>query len=79
MRPATGASLRTPRPTPLPESVAELMRSYIHSCQQPKCLMVLPLPSAWAADNPVSLQAHLREIGVLSQRGRTYPLADIES
>ncbi|MFB6782500.1 hypothetical protein ACFCX0_35245 [Streptomyces sp. NPDC056352] len=63
--------------SPLPEPVAELMRAYIRSRQQ------LPYTSSRSARwlfpgrqpgqpmNPGSLQAHLREIGVPPQRGRT--------
>ncbi|MFD9442307.1 hypothetical protein ACFWBR_29975 [Streptomyces sp. NPDC060006] len=64
-------------PSPLPEPVADLMRAYIQSCQH------LPYASRRSSQwlfpgrqpgqpmNPVSLQVHLRKIGVLPQRGRT--------
>lgn len=64
-------------PSPLPEPVADLMRAYIQSCQH------LPYASSRSSQwlfpgrqpgqpmNPVSLQVHLREIGVPPQRGRT--------
>ncbi|MEU1630446.1 hypothetical protein ABZ746_35175 [Streptomyces sp. NPDC020096] len=64
-------------PSPLPEPVAELMRAYLRSRQH------LPYASSRSARwlfpgrqpgqpmNAVSLQAHLREIGVPPQRGRT--------
>ncbi|MFJ2567277.1 hypothetical protein ACIO02_30865 [Streptomyces sp. NPDC087568] len=63
-------------PSPLPEPVADLMRAYILSRQQ------LPYVSSRSSHwlfpgrqpgqpmNPVSLQVHLREIGVPPQRGR---------
>jgi hypothetical protein len=63
-------------PSPLPESVADVMRTYIRSRQH------LPYASSRSAQwlfpgrqpgqsmNPVSLQVHLREIGVPPQRGR---------
>ncbi|MBT2453043.1 hypothetical protein J7F03_39685 [Streptomyces sp. ISL-43] len=64
-------------PSPLPESIAELMRAYVHSRQH------LPYASSRSARwlfpghqpgqpmNPASLQAHPREIGVPPRRGRT--------
>ncbi|MFD9575388.1 hypothetical protein ACFWBI_36915 [Streptomyces sp. NPDC059982] len=64
-------------PSPLPEPVADLMRAYIQSRQH------LPYASSRSSQwlfpgrqpgqpmNPVSLQVHLREIGVPPQRGRT--------
>ncbi|MFG3383349.1 hypothetical protein [Streptomyces sp. NPDC047999] len=64
-------------PSPLPEPVAVLMRAYIQSRQH------LPYASSRSSQwlfpgrqpgqpmNPVSLQVHLREIGVPPQRGRT--------
>ncbi|WP_318199662.1 hypothetical protein [Streptomyces sp. SCL15-4] len=64
-------------PSPLPEPVAELMRAYLRSRQH------LPYASSRSACwlfpgrqpgqpmNSVSLQVHLREIGVPPQRGRT--------
>ncbi|MFC1230469.1 hypothetical protein ACIGW5_30835 [Streptomyces prasinus] len=64
-------------PSPLPEPVAGLMRAYVQSCWH------LPYASSRSSQwlfpgrqpgqpmNPVSLQAHLREIGVPPQRGRT--------
>ncbi|WP_405966665.1 hypothetical protein OG613_05995 [Streptomyces sp. NBC_00015] len=64
-------------PSPLPEPVADLMRAYIKSRQH------LPYASSRSSQwffpgrqpgqpmNPVSLQVHLREIGVPPQRGRT--------
>ncbi|MFD3622557.1 hypothetical protein ACFWWT_46985 [Streptomyces sp. NPDC058676] len=64
-------------PSPLPEPVAGLMRAYIQSRQH------LPYASSRSSQwlfpgrqpgqpmNPVSLQVHLREIGVPPQRGRT--------
>lgn len=64
-------------PSPLPEPVADLMRAYMHSRQH------LPYASSRSSQwlfpgrqpgqpmNPVSLQVHLREIGVPPQRGRT--------
>lgn len=63
-------------PSPLPGPVAELMRAYILSRQH------LPYASSRSSHwlfpgrqpgqpmNPVSLQTHLREIGVPPQRGR---------
>lgn len=63
-------------PSPLPEPVADLMRAYILSREQ------LPYASSRSSRwlfpgrqpgqpmNPVSLQVHLREIGVAPQRGR---------
>ncbi|MFC9620057.1 hypothetical protein ACFTXM_08685 [Streptomyces sp. NPDC056930] len=64
-------------PSPLPEPVADLMRAYIQSRQH------LPYTSSRSSQwlfpcrqpgqpmNPISLQVHLREIGVPPQRGRT--------
>ncbi|WP_234534624.1 hypothetical protein [Streptomyces shenzhenensis] len=64
-------------PSPLPEPVADLMRAYIRSCRH------LPYASSRSSQwlfpgrqpgqpmNPVSLQVHLRKIGVPPQRGRT--------
>jgi integrase len=64
-------------PSPLPEPVANLMRAYMQSRQH------LPYASSRSSQwlfpgrqpgqpmNPVSLQVHLREIGVPPQRGRT--------
>jgi integrase len=64
-------------PSPLPEPVADLMRAYVQSYQH------LPYASSRSSQwlfpgrqpgqpmNPVSLQVHLREIGVPPQRGRT--------
>lgn len=64
-------------PSPLPEPVADLMRAYIQSRRH------LPYASSRSSQwlfpgrqpgqpmNPVSLQVHLREIGVPPQRGRT--------
>ncbi|MFI8951516.1 hypothetical protein ACIGO6_34070 [Streptomyces sp. NPDC053750] len=64
-------------PSPLPEPVAVLMRAYIQSHQH------LPYASSRSSQwlfpgsqpgqpmNPVSLQVHLREIGVPPQRDRT--------
>jgi hypothetical protein len=64
-------------PSPLPEPVADLMRAYMQSCQH------LPYASSRSSQwlfpgrqpgqpmDPVSLQVHLREIGVPPQRGRT--------
>ncbi|MFF9206296.1 hypothetical protein ACF1AE_31735 [Streptomyces sp. NPDC014986] len=64
-------------PSPLPEPVTGLMRAYIQSRQ------LLPYASSRSSQwlfpdrqpgqpmNPVSLQVHLREIGVPPQRGRT--------
>ena len=64
-------------PSPLPEPVADLMRAYMQSRQH------LPYASSRSSQwlfpgrqpgqpmNPVSLQVHLREIGVPPQRGRT--------
>ncbi|MFF3863687.1 hypothetical protein [Streptomyces sp. NPDC002209] len=63
-------------PSPLPEPIADLMRAYIQSRQH------LPYGSSRSSQwlfpgrqpgepmNPVSLQVHLREIGVPPQRGR---------
>lgn len=63
-------------PSPLPEPVADLMRAYIQSRRH------LPYASSRSSQwlfpgrqpgqpmNPVSLQVHLREIGVPPQRGR---------
>ncbi|MEV8457599.1 hypothetical protein AB0467_33870 [Streptomyces sp. NPDC052095] len=63
--------------SPLPEPVADLMRAYVQSCQH------LPYASSRSSQwlfpgrqpgqpmNSVSLQVHLREIGVPPQRGRT--------
>lgn len=63
-------------PSPLPEPVTDLMRAYIQSRQH------LPYASSRSSQwlfpgrqpgqlmNPVSLQVHLREIGVPPQRGR---------
>ncbi|MFI0965962.1 hypothetical protein ACH4S8_31890 [Streptomyces sp. NPDC021080] len=63
-------------PSPLPEPVADLMRAYILSRRH------LPYASSRSSPwlfpgrqpgqpmNPVSLQVHLREIGVPPQRGR---------
>ena len=64
-------------PSPLPEPVADLMRAYMQSRQY------LPYASSRSSQwlfpgrqpgqpmNPVSLQVHLRKIGVPPQRGRT--------
>ncbi|WP_328792949.1 MULTISPECIES: hypothetical protein [unclassified Streptomyces] len=64
-------------PSPLPKPVADLMRAYMQSRQH------LPYASSRSSQwlfpgrqpgqpmNPVSLQVHLREIGVPPQRGRT--------
>ncbi|MGW7198495.1 hypothetical protein [Streptomyces chryseus] len=64
-------------PSPLPEPLADLMRAYVQSCQH------LPYASSRSSQwlfpgrqpgqpmNPVSLQVHLRKIGVPPQRGRT--------
>ncbi|MFD3734457.1 hypothetical protein [Streptomyces sp. NPDC058632] len=64
-------------PSPLPEPVADLMRAYVQSRQH------LPYASSRSSQwlfpgrqpgqpmNPVSLQVHLRKIGVPPQRGRT--------
>lgn len=64
-------------PSPLPEPVTDLMRASIRSRQ------LLPYASSRSSQwlfpgrqpgqpmNPVSLQVHLREIGVPPQRGRT--------
>ncbi|MEU0984815.1 hypothetical protein ABZ488_37090 [Streptomyces griseus] len=64
-------------PSPLPEPVADLMRAYMQSRQH------LPYANSRSSQwlfpgrqpgqpmNPVSLQVHLREIGVPPQRGRT--------
>ncbi|MFB6850154.1 hypothetical protein ACFCXS_35555 [Streptomyces sp. NPDC056373] len=70
-------------PSPLPEPVADLMRAYIQSRQH------LPYASSRSSQwlfpgrqpgqpmNPVSLQVHLREIGVPPQRGRTSTIRQI--
>lgn len=75
-RPPSPSSWETP-PSPLPEPVADLMRAYIQSRQH------LPYASSRSSQwlfpgrqpgqpmTPVSLQVHLREIGVPPQRGRT--------
>ncbi|MFI1652293.1 hypothetical protein ACH4XT_35920 [Streptomyces avidinii] len=64
-------------PSPLPEPVADLVRAYVQSRQH------LPYASSRSSQwlfpgrqpgqpmNPVSLQVHLRRIGVPPQRGRT--------
>ncbi|MER5556525.1 hypothetical protein ABT001_33550 [Streptomyces sp. NPDC002793] len=64
-------------PSPLPEPVADLVRAYVQSHQH------LPYASNRSSQwlfpgrqpgqpmNPVSLQVHLRKIGVPPQRGRT--------
>ncbi|WP_328731935.1 hypothetical protein OHT20_17745 [Streptomyces caniferus] len=64
-------------PSPLPEPVADLMRAHVQSRQH------LPYASSRSSRwlfpgrqpgqpmNPVSLQVHLRKIGVPPQRGRT--------
>ncbi|MFE1521267.1 hypothetical protein ACFW9I_31255 [[Kitasatospora] papulosa] len=64
-------------PSPLPDPVADLKRAYIQTYQR------LPYASSRSSQwlfpgrqpgqpiNPVSLQVHLREIGVPPQRGRT--------
>ncbi|MET9595644.1 hypothetical protein ABZY45_32670 [Streptomyces sp. NPDC006516] len=64
-------------PSPLPEPVADLMRAYIQARQH------LPYASSRSSQwlfpgrqpgqpmNPVSLQVHLRKIGVPPQRGRS--------
>ncbi|WP_329453722.1 hypothetical protein OG894_45280 (plasmid) [Streptomyces sp. NBC_01724] len=70
-------------PSPLPEPVADLMLAYIQSRQR------LPYASSRSSQwlfpgrqpgqpmNPVSLQVHLREIGVPPQRGRTSPIRQL--
>ncbi|WP_406016687.1 hypothetical protein OG520_39605 (plasmid) [Streptomyces sp. NBC_00984] len=74
---ATAAVRLGDPPSPLPEPVADLMRAYIQSRRH------LPYASSRSSQwlfpgrqpgqpmNPVSLQVHLREIGVPPQRGRT--------
>ncbi|MFC8146793.1 hypothetical protein ACFUKV_34410 [Streptomyces paradoxus] len=64
-------------PSPLPKPAADLMRAYIRSRQH------MPYASSRSSQwlfpgrqpgqpmNPVSLQVHLRKIGVPPQRGRT--------
>lgn len=64
-------------PSPLPEPVADLMRAYIRS--RPHLPYASTRSSQWLFPgrqpgqpmNPVSLQVHLRKIGVPPQRGRT--------
>lgn len=64
-------------PSPLPEPVADLMRAYVQSCRhQPyassrSSRWLFPGRQPGQPMNPVSLQVHLREIGVPPQRGRT--------
>lgn len=63
-------------PSPLPEPVADLMRAYVQSRQH---LPYASRSSQWLFPgrqprqpmNPVSLQVHLRKIGVPPPRGRT--------
>ncbi|MFC8668025.1 hypothetical protein [Streptomyces sp. NPDC057199] len=74
---ATAAVRPGDPPSPLPGPVADLMRAYIQSRRH------LPYASSRSSQwlfpgrrpgqpmNPVSLQVHLREIGVPSQSGRT--------
>ncbi|MFJ8510003.1 hypothetical protein [Streptomyces avermitilis] len=63
-------------PSPLPAPVAELMRAYILSRQHlpyassRSSYWLFPGRQPGQPMNPVSLQAHLREIGVPPQRGR---------
>ncbi|WP_329374814.1 hypothetical protein [Streptomyces sp. NBC_01483] len=64
-------------PSPLPEPIAELMRVHVHSRQHlpyagsRSARRLFPGRQPGQPMNPVSLQAHLREIGVPPQRGRT--------
>ncbi|GAB2462310.1 hypothetical protein [Streptomyces incanus] len=64
-------------PSPLPEPVADLMRAYVRSRQHlpyansRSSRWLFPGRQPGQPMNPASLQAHLREIGVPPQRGRT--------
>ncbi|MBL1121067.1 site-specific integrase [Streptomyces sp. 110] len=64
-------------PSPLPEPVAELMRAYVHArrhlpyASSRSARWLFPGRQSGQPMNPASLQAHLREIGVPPQRGRT--------
>lgn len=79
----TSPTTRPPSPSswgpavPLPKPVADLMRAYIQSrphlpyASSRSAQWLFPGRQAGQPMNPVSLQVHLREIGVPSQRGRT--------
>ncbi|MEU9189383.1 hypothetical protein AB0D14_33550 [Streptomyces sp. NPDC048484] len=64
-------------PSPLPEPVADLMRSYLRSHQHLTCASsrssrwLFPGRQPGQPMNPASLQDHLRKGGVPPQRGRT--------
>ncbi|MEV0492257.1 tyrosine-type recombinase/integrase [Streptomyces atratus] len=64
-------------PSPLPEPIAALMRAYLHSrphlpyASSRSARWLFPGRQPGQPMNPASLQAHLREIGVPPQRGRT--------
>lgn len=64
-------------PSPLPEPVADLMRAYVQSRQHlhyassRSSQWLFPGRQPGQPMNPVSLQVHLRKIGVPPQRGRT--------
>ncbi|MFF1680929.1 hypothetical protein ACFVYG_33430 [Streptomyces sp. NPDC058256] len=64
-------------PSPLPEPIAELMRAYIRSrphlpyASSRSTRWIFPGRRPGQPMNPVNLQAHLREIGVHPQRGRS--------
>ncbi|MER6442349.1 hypothetical protein ABT275_39430 [Streptomyces sp. NPDC001185] len=70
-------------PSPLPESIADLLRAYIQSRQH--LLHASSRSSQWLFPghqpgqrmNPVNLQVHLPEIGVPPQRGRTSAIQQI--